>query len=189
MKERDIARVLFHHVQQKQHAYCCSSTHCVPNVGECDFLSITKSGFLHEYEIKTSLADFKADFRNKPDKHKRMKGVPVSFGRYRRDEKLDLVRAEDGKYIFDEGQEIQKPFVNYFWFVCPEGLIKEDEVPDYAGLIYIKHHIYNEGQSNQWEETRASEMFSPKRFHNNKVGDKFIIKMLRSMMFKYFTHN
>lgn len=29
---------------------------------------------------------------------------------------------------------------NQLYFACPEGLIKPEEVPDYAGLIYISHY-------------------------------------------------
>lgn len=38
---------------------------------ECDIISLTQSGFVNEFEIKISKADFKADF-NKEVKHKRM---------------------------------------------------------------------------------------------------------------------
>jgi hypothetical protein len=35
-------------------------------------------------------------------------------------------------------QEIKCP--NQLYYACPEGLIKPEEVPDYAGLIYISHY-------------------------------------------------
>lgn len=28
---------------------------------------------------------------------------------------------------------------NYFYYACPEGLIKRDEIPEYAGLIYCNN--------------------------------------------------
>lgn len=34
-------------------------------------------------------------------------------------------------------KRIPKMTPNYFYYVCPEGLIKVDELPDYAWLIYI----------------------------------------------------
>ena len=46
-------------------------------VWECDLLSLTKGLYLSEYEIKISLADFKADM--KKEKHQRFTG-----GNYRR---------------------------------------------------------------------------------------------------------
>ena len=57
---------------------------------EADLISVTKSGFLHEYEIKISLSDFKNDFKKKKHNtlrrnHPNMIGVP-----------------------------------NYFWYVAPE---------------------------------------------------------------------
>ena len=40
------------------------------------------------------------------------------------------------KYGIECGKEpMQKP--NYFWYVCPEGIISEAECPKFAGLMYI----------------------------------------------------
>lgn len=73
---------------------------------ECDVLEVTKSGYTYEYEIKVSRADFKAD------KLKQKHG----------ESKYDTLQA--GKRV------------NYFSYVCPQGLITPDEVPEWAGLIY-----------------------------------------------------
>lgn len=27
---------------------------------------------------------------------------------------------------------------NYFYYVCPDGMIKLDDLPEYAGLIYLR---------------------------------------------------
>lgn len=40
--------------------------------------------------------------------------------------------------ILEDKAEGMKP--NYFYYAVPEGLIKEDEVPEYAGLIYVKFY-------------------------------------------------
>lgn len=84
---------------------------------ESDYLAITKNGLFHEIEIKISRADFKKDFE-KEDKH---------------------LILED-KYVLSEhdlkfNNNILKP--NYFYYAVPENLINEDEIPHYAGLIYI----------------------------------------------------
>lgn len=73
--------------------------------GECDVLSLLKSGYISEYEVKISRSDFKAE---KKKTHKWL--------------------------LFDSRHERNIP--NYFSYVCPDGLIKVDELPDYAGLIY-----------------------------------------------------
>jgi len=72
---------------------------------ESDFVSITTSGFAHEYEIKISKSDFKRD-SEKVWKHK------VLLDRYE--------------------PKTAKP--NYFWYVTPPGLVELAEVPEYAGL-------------------------------------------------------
>ena len=74
---------------------------------ESDYLLFTKSGYAYECEIKISRADFKND-KKKSRKH----------------------------LILEDTNSVQnRP--NYFIYVVPEGLITEEEVPDYAGLMYI----------------------------------------------------
>jgi hypothetical protein len=71
-----------------------------------DVASLSKSGMLHEFEVKISRSDFMADKKKKV----------VKFSHY------------------DMKNEKSSP--NYFYYVCPEGLIKPDEIPVYAGLYY-----------------------------------------------------
>jgi hypothetical protein len=78
---------------------------------ESDLISITRDGYVIEYEIKTSRSDFLREFKTKESKHK----------------SLRLGRAEP----------------NRFFFACPEGLISREEVPDYAGLVYIRPGLVN----------------------------------------------
>jgi len=74
---------------------------------ECDLLSVTKAYFSHEYEIKRSRADYKADFRNKVPKHRALKD-----------------------HLFWSNGIARIP--NYFWFVTAD---IEIEPPEYAGWI------------------------------------------------------
>jgi hypothetical protein len=73
---------------------------------ECDVLSLNKTGYLSEFEVKVSRSDFLAEKKK--------------------------VRKWQ---LLIERNEWACP--NYFWYVCPEGLISETEVPEYAGLIYV----------------------------------------------------
>ena len=75
---------------------------------ESDYLAITKSMIAYEVEIKISRPDFKNDFKNK----------------------------QDGSMIgkFPKGSSMP----NYFYYAVPDGLIGADEVPDYAGLLYVQ---------------------------------------------------
>lgn len=106
-------------------------------VSEMDVASLSKSGLIHEFEVKISRADFKAD-----------KKKTLKF-----------------KY-YEMRHEPYCP--NYFYYVCPEGLIKKEEIPDYAGLYYYS-------KEGLWKEKNA------KRLHNSPVQnlEKVLRKMLR----------
>ena len=97
---------------------------------ESDKLIETRSGLIYEFEIKISKSDFKNDFKKK-NKHVVLEGkedhIPTFDGlepKYKeRYEKNYLVR------------NFKKP--NYFYYAVPEGMIDKEDVPDYAGLIYV----------------------------------------------------
>jgi hypothetical protein len=91
------------------------------NMHECDIISVTKDNYTYEYEIKVSLADFKADFR----KVKKHEWLASGKG----------VIAHQGKR---KGQ-ITHLICNYFYYVCPACLISEDLIPSYAGLIWVHY--------------------------------------------------
>lgn len=74
--------------------------------GEMDIISILKSDYIHELEIKVSRADFKKDCQKKKWKY------------------------------FDNITTGRIP--NYFSYVCPEGLIKLEELKPFMGLSYYK---------------------------------------------------
>jgi len=76
---------------------------------ESDLWIMTKSNITYEFEIKISKADFKNDFKHKTKKH---------------------------ALLENKTESLIKP--NYFYYAVPENLIKEEDVPEYAGLIYMK---------------------------------------------------
>lgn len=102
---------------------------------EMDVALISKSGMLHEYEVKISRSDFLAD-------------------------------KKKGKWLqFECKNDYACP--NYFYYVCPTGLIKSDEIPVYAGLYY-------------YEDGRLSFIQKAKRFHPVPHNKEWILrKMLR----------
>jgi hypothetical protein len=111
---------------------------------ESDLLLLTNSGYWYEYEIKISRADFKNDFKHKSNKHVN-----------------SLSNTEC----------THKP--NYFNYVVPENMITVDEVPEYAGLIYIN------------EYGRAQTMKVAPKLHKLKIDpnglkllDKFYYNMI-----------
>ena len=114
---------------------------------ESDKLLKMRSGLVYEFEIKISKADFKNDFKHKVDKHIILEGksdekyLPKYYElveEYKRGgygswtEHMIKNLSENPHYII-EGHK--KP--NFFYYVVPKDLISADEVPSYAGLIYI----------------------------------------------------
>jgi len=73
---------------------------------EMDVMSV-RSGKLYEYEVKISRSDFLADKKKRKQKFNGTNGLMVD-----------------------------KWNANFFSYVCPTGLIKMNEIPDFAGLYY-----------------------------------------------------
>jgi len=78
MNEFTIQNALYAYLTKKGHQYI------IPNIYlgllESDMISVTKAGFIHEYEIKLGLQDFKADF--KKTKHAHMGNNHRQFRNY-----------------------------------------------------------------------------------------------------------
>lgn len=81
---------------------------------ESDYLHITKSGYSYEVEIKISRPDFFND-KKKIEKHQIL----------------------ENKYELKSYEKEQPDKPNYFYYAVPRGLVKPEEIPSYAGLIYI----------------------------------------------------
>ena len=111
---------------------------------ESDYLCITKSGLFHEIEIKISREDFFNDFKNKKDKHN----------------------------ILNEAKNDKTP--NFFYYCVPENLISIEEVPEYAGLIYVinEHRINVVKKAPQINKNKPNlDLFS--------LTDKFYYNMVK----------
>lgn len=120
---------------------------------ESDKLLWTKSGYIYEFEIKISRADYKNDFKHKIEKHvlfasvmpKEQPQMADLFDNYQKKRKKKYGRCitdEDIKREFDHlGDISRRKMPNYFYYAVPKGLIEVDEVPEYAGLIWIDEGI------------------------------------------------
>lgn len=93
---------------------------------ESDYLAISKAGYVYECEIKISHSDFLNEAAHKQEKMRLLGGEDMTVAKYHGFNQLGI---EYGK------EPMQKP--NYFWYVCPEGIISEAECPKFAGLMYI----------------------------------------------------
>lgn len=77
---------------------------------ECDFFCMNRDGYAFEFEIKISRADFQNDFQ----KYKHM-----------------LFKKPDKRGLL---------LPNRFYYVVPDGMVSSEEVPKYAGLIWVDKH-------------------------------------------------
>lgn len=133
---------------------------------ESDILVLKKSGYTIEYEIKISHSDFLADRKKKAvispnDKNKRL---PNYF--------IDTKGISRYEYL-EQGLG-----ANRFYYVLPKDLVPEEEIPDWAGIIYAR-------------PGRASRVYvhiarSPKKLHSNKAEEKVKDKILQSTYFRYW---
>ena len=137
---------------------------------ESDKLLETKSGYIYEFEVKISRADFKNDFKHKKDKHIILAGEERYGDKYlpKYYEFLEENRkrgnwceqnflksaANNPRYLVGGHK---RP--NYFYYAVPTDLIKADEVPDYAGLVYVD------------EKKKLTIVKSAPKLHTEKYND------------------
>ena len=148
MKSNEIADILLKEYYPKGRQFC-STNFSACGLQECDVIMVTKSMMIYEYEIKCSYGDFKADFK-KAYKHKMLKGE------YNYDE----------KYLQQTGTA-GRP--NYFTYVCKKGLIPVEEVPAYAGLIYIN------------EDSSITVIKKTPKLHKHPCDQRVIFQLCRSL--------
>lgn len=115
MKTPAIQEALLRYFIKRQHNYCCNNFSGA-GYDECDVITISKSLYVQEIEVKVSRSDFKKDFK-KVSKHQRLQA--------------GFIRGYN-------------KIPNRFYYCCPDGLIKPEEVPEYAGLIYASGFILKE---------------------------------------------
>jgi hypothetical protein len=113
---------------------------------ECDVFSVTKAGYMNEYEIKLTKADFKKD-AGKMEREKFTWSGPVT-NRSTKHQRLAI-------------GDPQGPA--RFFFVLPVGIVDDVDVPEFAGIIRASAHPKS-GRIHL-EKTREA-----KRLHEQKVS-------------------
>lgn len=117
MREKDVQKEIHKHfITQPDTAAVIPNIYFFDDKFEQDTLIIKQNGWTIEAEIKASKFDYVHDFRKK-EKHERME-------------------AANNKTIIP----------NWFYFVCPEGLIDPQEIPHYTGLIWV----YDKGMGKRY---------------------------------------
>lgn len=147
---------------------------CCPNYTpsgwwECDVFEVTKAGCFYEYEIKLSVADFKADARK--ENRKWIDG-------YGEDAKYDVTNKHD---LLSKGDS-RGP--QRFFFVVPKELADQIVIPAWAGLITVR---YYESAKSRFKASIQTEKDAP-RLHKQKVNPKVLEHVRGIFYYRFMEH-
>lgn len=161
LTERDIQNVLWSHYEKR------GLPLVVPNVsvfhGVSDLITVSKRMVTTEHEIKITRADFRRDMTTK-HLHLTLQPPPGEAQIWK---PLKQTTQED----IDNGGTL--PLPNYFYFVVPYELVEVEDVPVYAGLMYV----YG-GQ--------VAVMKEAPRLHGLKISEEQRQYMERGMTIRYW---
>lgn len=146
MDSKEITAILGRQLFESGHSPICANFQTIA-MNECDIISVNSGGNLCEFEIKVSASDFKADFKKVAKHH----------------------MLEHGPYVkVSKKGEVTHLGCSYFTYVCPACLIREDQVPKYAGLIWIHAdgRIDHKIKAPQLHKHRADASIIKKIAHN-----------------------
>ncbi len=112
---------------------------------ECDLFRLTRAGYFYEYEIKLTKSDFRAD-------QKKQKSFWGGGPNRTTQSKYELLASDEGAGPKE------------FWIVVPEDLIRPNDLPDWAGLMYASQTKHGDIRIRR-ERTATT-------FKRGKVDDK-----------------
>lgn len=169
MTERQIQTSLY---WRRRSACKVLMPNCTPSGWfECDMLAITNSGYLHEYEIKLTISDYKKDREKGPSRG-------WADGQYRN-------TPERTKHARLEDHDVRGPVC--FWYVVPDGMIVVDAkprtdpaacLPPWAGLMYAA--------PSQWGRIRLSVIRRAPRLHGQKLNPATASHILGNCYYRYW---
>lgn len=174
-------------VQDVVYAWCYRAKHeiTVPNCGsvwgpEADVASLTKSRLGHAFEIKVSRADWLAELRQ-------IRGDRRCAKWYRAQ---TLANAkEEAKKTADLAAKgsnccgLVPP--SYFWLVTAPGIVRDDELPAYAGLMEIEPYRHGVVRAHGY---MPREVRPAPRLHRVKLLDSQLLAMARGVTLRYWQH-
>lgn len=146
--ERALQNALYIHCALKNHEIIVPNS-CVFG-WESDMVSVTRAGLITEYEVKITVADFRKD----AGKARASILINPTYERY--------------------GKTLTHRRPNYFYYVVPDGLIKIEDVPEYAGLIYVR------------TRGMTREIKAPTRIHREKLDDWQRRQLERALTIRYW---
>lgn len=153
---------------------------------ESDFFCISKSGYSTEVEIKCSKADFKKDFTHKVEKHLLLKNFKKPAILQRKRPFTPHLRRGETEFVYGHAESSYVDFCcpanhipNKFYYACPEGLISLEDLPPYAGLIYVMEFTNQFGTGyNTREIKRAPFLHKNVKSHTSTLLSKYYYKHL-----------
>lgn len=145
---------LYRNLNEKKHRLIVPN--CKALGYEADVLSLTRAGYITEFEIKLSRSDFLNESRCRSKKCK--------FQLYESAQNISI-SAYSAMFC-----------PNFFYYVCPKEIIKPDQVPDFAGLLWIV----------DLKTAFFRVILEAPRLHGYKLAEPKIEWMIRSMQAKFW---
>lgn len=163
--EEDLVYALYQHCSDHRYQLAMgNSTKVLGYTGESDFLAVNRKGYIEEFEIKTDHWDFERDFMDRGNKKRRH----------------EILSDLSSLTI------MQKRMPNQFYFVCPNRVIKEEEVPEYAGLIYVD---YSPKLVHGHQQPRVTIIKKAPILHTMIISDRRRKKFTQEMIFRAMTYS
>lgn len=135
---------------------------------EADILAITNAHYFYEYEIKLSVSDFNADAK---------KSITNGYEKDG-DGKWQQLPPKTKHEMLAEGN---KNGPSKFWFVMPENMIPKEDIPVFAGLIYVKDYSSDGCVSIRLDETKKAP-----RLHSQKISESSLDRIRKNLYFRYW---
>ena len=152
----------------------------LPHGWEADVAAATKTGLIHEFEIKVSRADFKNDFHKHAyhkdeSKHNRM--AKRLHG--------EVIPGVNNERYLKLGYKLATYWTpNYFWFCSPIGILKADDIPDHAGWLEFEFRYVTPPYRNSrpyWEivchERKKAPRLHKEKVFNERMKDMFLARL------------
>lgn len=158
--ERQIQNSLYTHILRKAKLACPNYT--AAGWWEADLWSLSTAGYSTEYEVKCSRRDFRIDQLKTGDR-------------------WEAYRAKrEGRPLLTKHQRLEahdRLGPSRFYFVCPQDLLKEEEIPVWAGWIEMR-------QTARWL-TPSIRKVAP-QLHRQKVEAKVIDHCRSVFYYRYW---
>ncbi len=172
-------------VQDVVYAWCARAKHeiTVPNCGsvwgpEADVASVTKACLGHAFEIKVSRADWLAELRQIRGEWRCAKwGRARTLANAKEEAQKTEAMAAKGSNCCG----LVPP--SYFWMVTAPGIIRDGELPEYAGLMEVEpyQHGWVKAHGYMIREVRPAP-----RLHRVKLLDSQLMAMARGVTLRYW---